>query len=237
MQLAKISFEEKTQILRNLKIQIEGFQDQKIEQDKSSGVIIAKVERLKVDLLKKEQVLTSRQKTFNAFVNGLRQQESDKKIKNERIIYLKEKQDAYKESLESDNLRVEEIELQVNKLLKSHEGNKVILTDLEVRVSSLQEDYDLQKVSNNKFQVTFNESNFDFKEQHEKVNKSKNSIEVNTIRLKTLEDEMKKNLSTSESRNLEIESTEASLKLLVKELKERNDVIDNLEKKEVYYQS
>lgn len=237
VQLAKISIEEKQLELEKLNKQITELQDQKTKQSKSSDVIIAKIEKLKTELLQKEQVLASRQKTLNDFVNELRQQESDKKVKNERIVYLKEKQESLKQNVKTDNERVEEVEAHIKTLEETLEGNNKILLEIEAKVESLQADYDKQKENNHEFQTKFNERNHSLKEQQEKVNHLKNSIEVNEIRLKSLKEEINKADSNSENQSKEIETTEELLQSLAKQLNEKNALLDDLEKKETEHQT
>ena len=84
MQLAVKSVSTQVDTIVRLNKQLEGENDKKLSLSKQAAELDAKIESQKAELLKKEKLLASRQKTLNEHVNKIRSFESDKKIKNEQ---------------------------------------------------------------------------------------------------------------------------------------------------------
>ena len=93
VQLARRAVSEKTDSFKKLEEEIKQEGDRKIEIGQLVATQEASMEKGKTDLITKEKLLASRQKTLNEHVNKIRQFESDRKIKNERLTFLEDKSD------------------------------------------------------------------------------------------------------------------------------------------------
>lgn len=78
-------------------------------------------------MIHKEKLLGSRQKTLNEHVHKIRQFESDKKIKNERLRFLQDKSHQLREQIEQDKKAMKEPDLASNHWNKSIEFRKSLL--------------------------------------------------------------------------------------------------------------
>ena len=98
--LAKIRNYSKSLIETNQKIQAES--DRKLSFQTQIADQEAMLSQLKADLISKEKLLASRQKTLNEHVNKIRSFESEKKIKNERLRFLEDRSQKLREQIDAD---------------------------------------------------------------------------------------------------------------------------------------
>lgn len=97
------------------------------EQEKTQQVRIqdasAKIEQhenqlrtLRTDILAKEKNLATQQKSTNEYVNKIRSYESDKKIKNERLVHLQEKETRLTAEINNDKNQLEHVQYTIKRL-------------------------------------------------------------------------------------------------------------------------
>ena len=102
VELARISVKNQTDRFNRLTEEVERENDKKTSLTKQISELEAKLEKQKLTLVEKEKVLSEAQKVLNEHVNQIRQYESDKKIKNERLRYLNDKSESLKEQISQD---------------------------------------------------------------------------------------------------------------------------------------
>src|SRR5690606_32336831 len=81
---------------------IEQENDKKLQLNSRMAETEALLEKNKAELIAREKLLSSRQKSLNEHVNKIRQFESDKKIKNERLRFLEDRAQKLREQIELD---------------------------------------------------------------------------------------------------------------------------------------
>lgn len=94
------------------KVQQERIQEAstKVEQQESQ------LRTLRTDILAKEKNLGTQQKSTNAYVHKIRAYESDKKIKNERIVHLQDKETRLTAELNNDRNQLEHVQYTIKRL-------------------------------------------------------------------------------------------------------------------------
>lgn len=214
VQLAKITLSKHQVKLETLKKKIETETSNKVESSSKIADLNAQIEKLKSELLEKEQLVSSRQKTLNEHVNKTRQYESDKKIKNERLRYLNERSGNLNDQLGTDKLATEHL----HKELKALELQKIdllkTLGDLENILKDLLAEQLTQKEKQNTLKNQLNEIVSLDRKAQDNFHQLKRSIEVSELQLKNLHEELEKtkNASNSFSENvLELESSQTQL--------------------------
>ncbi|MEM9856973.1 MAG: AAA family ATPase, partial [Bacteroidota bacterium] len=100
--LARLTVGNYTSSYQNLTKQIEIENDKKINLNKQVQEKEAELEKAKADLIIKEKTLASRQKALNEHVAKIRQYESEKKVKNERLRFLNDKSENLKDQIDQD---------------------------------------------------------------------------------------------------------------------------------------
>ena len=125
----------------------------------------AAIVKAKADLIKKEKLLSSRQKTLNEHVSKIRQYESDKKIKNERQKFLQDKIESLREQISQDKQSNERASTSLDGLRQeAKDAEKQVGLALN-QVEILKEDYEKQKSLTGESNETLNSLNQQYSEK------------------------------------------------------------------------
>src|SRR5690606_12974108 len=127
----------------NLKIEQES--DKKLQLNSRMAETEALLEKNKAELIAREKLLSSRQKSLNEHVNKIRQFESDKKIKNERLRFLEDRAQKLREQIGLDRQSNERADFSIKSLEAEKEIAQKLLAEKEAVIASLKADYEQQK--------------------------------------------------------------------------------------------
>ena len=127
----------------------------------------AAIEKAKAELITKEKLLSSRQKTLNEHVSKIRQYESDKKIKNERQKFLHDKIESLKEQISQDKQSSERAAVSLEGLRNEARDVEKDVPAVLQRVEGLKADYEAQKSLTNEAQEKFNSMSTQIAERRE----------------------------------------------------------------------
>ena len=105
----------------------------------------AEYEKLKLDIVAKEKLLASRQKTLNEHFATIRQYESEKKIKNERLRFLTEKSNNLNNQLDQDKRSNDRAEFSIKSLAEEKNTIEKQLAEQETKVTGLKTAYEESK--------------------------------------------------------------------------------------------
>jgi len=105
------------------------------------------IEKSKADLVIKEKTLSTRQKGINEYVGQIRQHESEKQIKNERLRFLGDRISNLTDQIDQDKKSNERARFSIQSLDSEKESAEVILKDIASKVDVLKNEYETQKVT------------------------------------------------------------------------------------------
>ncbi len=198
----------------NIQKQIQSEQDLKLSINKQIAETDAEIQKAKTDLLQSEKLLSGRQKALNEHVGKIRNYESEKKIKHERLKFLNDKSDSLKEQLAQDKQSLERASFSIQSLEQEKESAAKLLNEIELKIQVLQEELDGQKIKTGSLENEF--SNLD--EQHRKnkdelYSKTK-ELEIKEIQLNSYKTELEKTTSDSSEKTANLAEFEGKLKQL-----------------------
>ncbi len=218
IELAKIRLGGYNTSLQNITRQIDGENDKKIELTKKVAQKEAHLEKLKSDLILKEKTLASRQKSLNDHVNKIRQYESDKQIKNERLRFLNDKSDGLREQTDQDKKSHDRASFSISSLINEKEEAEKILLEIKSKLETSRESRDSQRSKTDLLQEEVNTLSQFHKSKQEEVFQINKSLEIKEIQVTTLKHELEKTATdTSEQSEslVEFEKKSAELKNLL----------------------
>ena len=137
--LAKKSVEDQTAVFATVEKRIQEESDKKGALNTQMLEREATLEKTKTDLVTKEKLLGSRQKTLNEHVTRIRNYESEKKIKNERQRYLQDKIEKLQDQISQDKQSNERAAFSLQSLDKERDNAQQILSDISKKLEELQE--------------------------------------------------------------------------------------------------
>ena len=235
--LASIALAHKTiqslnEIHTNITRQIESENDKKEALNTQLAQVDAQVQQLKADLISKEKLLGSRQKTLNEHVHKIRQYESDKKIRNERERFLQDKIDNLKEQVSQDKQSNERASFSIDSLEKEKETAAKILSEIQARLSQLRGDYEQQKQATQDAELQAQELSQKFNSHREQVYQEGKDIEIKEIQLSSARQELEKTSQDSSDTTANLAEFETKLTQIGEEREDKQRIFDALKEEE-----
>jgi chromosome segregation protein len=230
--LAKKSIEKYSTALieANLKIQTES--DRKLQISTQITDQEALLSQLKADLILKEKLLSSRQKTLNEHVNKIRAFESEKKIKNERMRFLEDRSQSLRQQIDTDRKSNDRAGFSIRSLQQEKESAEKILAEKEFVVSQLREEYDYQKLITSEKQQSQKEQYLKFEILKERVYQLGKEVEIKQIQLSTLKQELERTSSDDSSQEANLVDFEDKMVELKAELDQATTTFAQLKSKQ-----
>jgi chromosome segregation protein len=188
----------------------------------------ANLEQSKTELVNREKLLASRQKSLNDHVNNIRQYESEKKIKNERQRFLQDKIDKLKEQISLDKQSNERAAFSMQSLEKDKQEAQSELETVTSELEKLKKNYEDQKTSTQQAQVALTELNQQFLSKKEQIFQQNKELEIKQIQLGTLKQELDKTSETSTQHTADLKAFDEKIVELDTEKKEKEAVFDKL---------
>lgn len=230
--LAKLSIRKQTQTFQTLTKQIEAEKDQKISLTKQITEKEAGIEKDKKELVSKEKTLATRQKSLNEHVNNIRQYESDKKIKNERLKYLNDKSERLRDQIDQDRQSSERANFSIQSLDQEKNSAEKLLMESEHELKLLKEAYDSQKLTWENIKKETDSLNDFYRAKQQETHHLNKEVEIKEIQRSSLKQELEKTASDSSEKSINLEEFENRSKLLEEELSVKNKTLTQLKKEE-----
>ncbi|MGL1886863.1 MAG: chromosome segregation protein SMC [Reichenbachiella sp.] len=186
----------------------------------------------KTDLLNKEKLLGTRQKTLNDHVHKIRSYESEKKIKNERLRFLNDKSDNLKELIEQDRKSSERSSFSIDGLESEKQTSQNLLDEITFKLETLQSDYEQEKTKNKELKDQGEELNENFVAKREELYQLNKSLEIKNIQLSTLKQEHEKTTTDTTHQTESLQNFEQRILEVTNEKKQKQEEFDYLKSKD-----
>ncbi len=232
VELAKKIVQQQKEQFDLLTKKTEAEQDKKTSLNKQISENDALIAKSKADLISKEKTLASRQKTLNTHVNDIRQYESDKKIKNERLRFLNDKSDNLKELIEQDRKSSERASFSIASLSNEKLTSEKILKEITAKLNVIQEDFEAEKSKTQELRELSEDLQISFNDKKEEVYKLTKSLELKTFQLSALKQELEKTTTDSSAQTENIESFDQKMKDIEKAKIKKQEEFDYLKSKD-----
>jgi chromosome segregation protein len=192
----------------------------------------AEIEALQLDILNKEKLFSSRQKTLNEHINRIRQYESEKKIKSERLKYLEDRKQNIENQQRTEKDNIEKIQLQIRQIAQEEKSANRQLAEAEAHLTNLKTDYEKQKQVVQEVQNEVSRLNKEIKSKQESVFQVKKALEIKQIQYNSLRIDVEKNLSGGNEFQDNIDRFGDEIATLKEQIGEKENELKNLLQKE-----
>lgn len=230
--LAKKSLEQLQLSLVDAQRKIQQESDKKLEIQTKIVELEAQLSLTKADLIGKEKLLASRQKSLNEQVNKIRTFESDKKIKNERLRFLEDRSQALREQIDQDRKSNDRAAFAIRSLEQEKEAAEKILAEKEALVVQLREAYDLQKIASSEKQEQHKELSQQVFQIKERVYQAGKEVEIKQIQWSTLKQELERTSLDDSSQEASLADFEQNLTRIKAQLDDAQQAFDLLKQKQ-----
>lgn len=188
----------------------------------------AELQKLKLESINQEKNLSVQQKATNEFVSKIRAYESEKKVKNEQMRFLQEKETRLSTELEKDKNQVNHIKYNIKRL------NEEVLTETEV-FNRLESDLKLikQTLDHLREQQQTEKNRTDnlvksVNDLQNQVYQSQKEIDILNIQKDALIQETNRNVDDTETKSLELKAFDHALAELDIQVREKQSHIKSL---------
>jgi chromosome segregation protein len=230
--LTKKTVHGQTQKFQSLEQQITENSDQKTRINKDVIAQEAEIAKSKTALISKEKLLASRQRVLNEHVNKIRQFESDKKIKNERLNFLQDKSDNLREQIETDRKSNERSGFSLNSLKSEQDQAEKELKEEQTAFDVFAKEYNEFKALAIEAQKAYDEQNKAFNHHREQLYNLRKSVEIKDIQLVALKSELDKTSSDTSEQSASLASFDTKLNALEAKLDKSKNLLESKKKEE-----
>ena len=213
--------------MEDLEKQEVAFNDEKSQFATSIDAIEANIQEIKLDALNKEKELAHQQKTLNDFIAKIRSYENEKKIKNERLTFLQEKERKITSDLSIDKSSVEEINTQLAIVQQSILTEQKILNEIEYELAELKSQVDILKEAHQQGRSSLEIAQTQLQENQNIIYKNEKEIEILTVQKSGLEQEITRTTTETNLRQEEMIEFDKEIERLSAQLNIANESYQN----------
>ncbi len=232
IRLARKSISKYTEQFLGLQKQIEAEKDKKTNLDSRLAEKDALIEEGKAGMIAKEKLLVSRQKALNEHVNTIRQQESEKKIKNERLRFLTDKRDSLQDQLEQDRQSNERAAFSIQSLQQEQQVAEKQLAEVKALLDELREAYEEQKEQTNTVREEANLANQQYRQLQDRSYQQNKAVEIKQMQLSSLKQELEKAARDSSEQSSSLAVFEEKMEDLREQVLEKEEYLEKLRAQE-----
>ncbi len=206
--------------------------DRKAAQAAAVADLEARIEAAKAELVIKEKNLAARQREINEFVNQIRQYESEKQIKNERLRYLNDRVQNLREQIEQDKQSNERARFAIQSLENDCAQARLQLTDSEQRLHQLRQEYEDLRRHSGTLQGQADIERQNLKRKQDESYQLNKAVEIREIQIASFRQELERTASDSTQQSASLAEFEKKLLELQQEIEIRNNELNRLRQEE-----
>ncbi|QOI97917.1 MAG: chromosome segregation protein SMC [Flammeovirgaceae bacterium] len=230
--LARVVVARQKEKFISLSQRIQQENDRKIALNASVAEMEATIESAKADLVGKEKTLSARQKAINDFVAKIRQYESDKQIKNERLKYLNDRAATLREQIDQDRKSNERARFSIQSLENERDAALQTLTEIEQRLNQLRAEYEEQRKLTGTQQGQVDLQRQALRQKQEESFQTNKAVEIREIQVATFRQELDRTATDTSQQSASLVEFEKKLVVLHEEIQKKNAELEQLRKEE-----
>ncbi|UXE68101.1 MAG: chromosome segregation protein SMC [Chryseotalea sp. WA131a] len=236
IQLARVVVNKQKDKFSAITKQIETESDRKTKLTAEVAEKEATIEKSKAELILKEKTLSSRQKSINEFVSKIRQYESEKQIKNERLRFLNDRIANLKDQIDQDKKSNERARFSIQSLETERDSAQAILNEITAKVDSLRTEYESQKAATYTLQGESDALRQVHRAKQEESFQLNKELEIREIQLASFKQELERTATDSNQQSASLAEFEKKFALLSEEIAQKNSYLEKLkhEEEDVY---
>lgn len=186
---------------------------EKLEEAQNSGKHIlavkiddldAQIQKHKFNSLTKEKNLSVQQKATNDFVAKIRAYENEKKIKNEQLKFLQDKERRLNEELEKDRAQLQHVHYNMKRLSEERLQEEQNLNSLTQALDDLKEEVDELRVQQASGKVRLEQSQQQNTDLQNQLYALEKEVDILNIQQEALLQESKRNIEDTQNREQEL---------------------------------
>jgi chromosome segregation protein len=191
------------------------------------------LEAEKADLINKEKLLSSRQKAFNEHVSRIRQYESERKIKHERLHFLKDRSTTLREQLTKDEEGNQQVKKALETLHLEQRSAEKRLAESKAELQEWQLSHEREKNRTQELQQEINAVNQAYRKCQDEAYQLRKAVEIKQVQLSALRQELEKTAANTSEQSANLSAFDEKLQqvsaLLESKIRELATLRENAE--------
>lgn len=232
IQLAKLVVKKQKEKFDSVNKQVAEENDRKTSLTAAIAEKEALIEKSKAELIDKERTLSSRQKAINEYVGKIRQYESEKQIKNERLRFLNDRITSLKEQIDQDKQSNERARFTIQSLETEKESAKAQRDEIAEKVTALKTEYDAQKAATLTLQGEVDALRKAHRANQDESYQLNKALEIREIQVSSFKQEIERTATDSNEQSASLADFEKKLVVLQQEITEKNGYLSKLKNEE-----
>lgn len=223
----------------NFSKSLENLEHQELQQQTDKTHLITQIDELEANIQKhkfssltKEKNLSTQQKATNEFVAKIRAYESEKKIKNEQLKFLQDKEARLTEELERDKNQLQHVQYNKKRLLEDQLQEQQILNRFEQELQLLKDEVDELRQQQQSAKAVLDGQQKSANELQNKVYQAEKELDILHIQQEALTQEGKRNVEDTASRETELNEFNKVVAELETQLDSQQHAFQHLQKQE-----
>ena len=205
-ELALFTISGSKQTFEDLRMKEEKHQEERIGLDTQLDTSEAALQELKLVSLDKEKELAEAQKLLNDKIALIRQYENDKKVSNEKLTHLKEKESTLTLQITSDKNNVVETQQQLKNIDDDKFAEENLLVELENQLTELKLRMDETRMNHDQMKSDIHRLTSEAQGIQVSMHESEKSLAVTQARKESLQKEIDRLTHDNSQKNIELEN-------------------------------
>lgn len=168
-------------------------QNEKITAEVKCNEIEASLQEIKLTLIDKEKGLAEGQKSLNEQINNIRQYENDKKVSNEKLKFLQDKEASLTHQLTNDKSNLIKTQDELSKTEKDKLKEEELLEKLNFQLEELKLIVDETRLKHDSLKIEINSKTSESQAIQRQMHESEKSYAVTNARKESIGKELEKN--------------------------------------------
>ena len=230
--LAKVVVNKQKETLTTVQKQIENENDRKTKLTAELADKEALIEKSKAELIIKEKTFLQDKNPSMNFVSKIRQYESDKQIKNERLRFLNDRVTNLKDQIDQDKKSNERARFSIQSLEAERDSAQTILKEITDKLEALKTDFEAQKATTYTLQGESDALRQVYRAKQEESFQLNKSLEIREIQVASFKQELERTTTDTSQQSASIVEFEKKLVVLTQEINEKNNYLEKLKREE-----
>lgn len=218
--------------LEELEKQEQGQQDERLQFQAVIDQLEARLQQEKLESLTQEKNLSIQQKASNDHINKIRQYESDKKLKNEKLNFLREKEIRLSSETEADKRLYDNLGESIIQLEKQKEEEDIKLREIEAKLSNAKNELDNLKSIHQNNKKELDDFIFQEKQLQDQCYKIEKESDILNIQKESLKQELERTSTDASVKQEELNVFSKAILKLEAVLREHETRFETLNKQE-----
>lgn len=192
------------------------------------GLLEAALQQQKTDALTKEKNLSAQQKATNEFTQKIRAYESEKKIKNEQLRFLQEKEKRLSDELEKDKNQLNHVLYNVKRLHEEEVLETEHLNTIKKSLAEKKEELDELRVQQQSSKAAVDSLVKENNELQNQLYNSEKELTVLNIQKDALSQEISRNTTDTETKEAELNEFNTAIAKIEEHLHTKTKALEEL---------